>query len=261
MLSRTNFVNSFDTASSAGAIPSPIGSLPGTLGHKVFWFQPQGGPTLSTCLGGIFGSGGGTISTAITYGSATFARFRRALSTTTAAINQPSGIIQTYARYARSSTGGFEAQFIFGVEGTQAAGHGVFCGMSTNVAAIASADITTQLNCIGVGFTSVDAAGATWSIVNNDNAGAATMTPIVGMTRSSTTGYRMTISLPPGDAANPTIAVYDAVTGAVILTPTIISSNLPVTGTALAPGIVGYTGASTTALITTMADCYVVTYY
>lgn len=260
MLSRTNFVNSFDTASSAGAIPSPIGSLPGTLGHKVFWFQPLGGTTLGTNLGGTV-TGAGTISTAITPGSASYPRFRRALSTSAAAINSASGIFQSYARYARSSTGGFEAQFIFGVEGVQTAGHGAFCGFSPNVAAIASADITTQVNCIGVGFTAADAAGAVWSIVSNDNTGAATMTPITGMTRSSTTGYRMTISMLPGDAANATIAVWDAVSGAQILAPTVISSNLPVTGTALSPGIHAYTGAATAAIITSMADIYVSTYY
>ena len=236
-----------------GAVPTPLGSF-----KHVFYWTPLGGNTVSGgALGGAF-TGQTTISTAITFGATTASRFRRALSTTTAAINQPSGLFQSYARYARAdSNGGWDAQIIFSVEGTHAAGHGVFCGFSPNVTALSSADITTQVNCIGVGFTAADAANANWSIVYNDGSGAATMTPIVGMARSNTAIYRMRISLPRGATAQPTIAVYDAISNATYLAPTTLSSNLPAANTALSPGIHGYTGASSTALVTAMTSIYV----
>lgn len=255
MLNSVSALNqSIPDAASAGAIGNPVSSY-----KNVFWFQPLGGTTLGTNLGGTM-TGNTTLSTAITQGGANINRFRRSLSTTTAAINQPSGIYQSYARYARGSTGGFEAQFVFGVE-THAAGHGVFCGMSTNTSALASADITALVNCVGVGFTAADAAGADWSIFHNDAAGVATKTPIAGMPRSSTTPYVLRISCPMGADANATVSVMNALTGAVILAPTLLTTDLPANNAALAPGIQGYTGASTTALVTSMASVYVETMY
>lgn len=252
MLALTSpLTNGVPSAAATGAIPNPVASY-----KNVFWFQPLGSTTLGPNLGGTV-TGATTVSTAVTPGSATFNQKRRALSTTTAAINQASGIYQSYARYARSSTGGFEAQFVFSVEGTQATGHGVFCGMSTQTSAATTADMTTLVNCVGVGFTAADAAGADWSLFYNDASGAATKTTITGMTRSSTTGYLMSISCPKGATADITISVYNAVSGAVILAPTVLNTNLPAADTALSPGIFGYTGASTTALVTTMASIYI----
>lgn len=258
MLAGSSLLNSV----SGQPTPRSIGAVDGPLGAayaNTFWWQPIGGSTITPLLGGSL-SGNTTLSTAMTFGSATFARYRRALSTSSNAINQPAGFYQSYSRYSRSTTGGWESQFVFSTE-SQAAGHGVFVGFSTQITAIATADMTTLTNCVGVGYTAADAVGADWSIFNNDGSGAAVKTPITGMTRSSSTGYRMTISCPADANPSVTITIYNAVSGAIVLAPTVISSELPAINTAIAAGAQGYTGASTTGLIVGLASMYITTTY
>ncbi len=244
------------SAQSAGAVPSPtttgIGSLP-----AVFWFQPAGGTTL-TAVGGVLNSSGAgaTVSTAITPASATIGRFRRALNTSSAVAGNAASLLTTYTRWYRGTNGGFEAQIVFGNE-SNVTGHGTFVGMSTLVAALTSADTTTLVDCVGVGYTAADASAGTWSLMHNDNSGAATRIAIPGMTRSTTDGYILNISCPKGASANITVSIYNLVTGAVILTPTTLTSNLPTANTALSVGVHGHNGAIASSVVVSSPSIYI----
>lgn len=242
-------------SSVAGLVPSPL-SVGGAQGiTKVYWAQPIGG-TAQGALGGS-NSATGTVSTAVTPGSANFGRFRRTVITSAAGAGSSGSSYTGYARWARGSTGGFEAQLVFGLATANTTGYSAFAGFSQLTAGLTATDITTLLNMVGVGFDAADLSSGTWSLYYNDGAGAATKTPIVGMTRNTTDGFIMKMSCPKGAASNITVSIFNAVSGAVVLAPTVLSSNLPTANVPMAIGVHSYNGAIAAACAIQYNDLYV----
>lgn len=256
MLNYASPVNaSYASASSAGALPNPVAGAGGGSLPAVFWMQPYGGTTISPQLGGALGATG-TVSTTIAAAGADFTRFRRTRITGAAGAGSSGSIYVSYGRWFRGANGGFEGQLVFGV-GSNATGYGAFAGFSTLLTGMTTADVSTLTDCVGVGFSAGDANTGVWKLVHNDASGAATITDIPGMTRSSTAGYVLRVSCPKGASSNITVSINDVVTGAVILTPTVLSSNLPTTNTTLSIGVHSYNGAIAASTIVDAASMYV----
>lgn len=244
------------SATGVGAVINPITN--GINIPSVFWAQPVGGTTQGA-IGGAMGAGG-TVSTTINPGVANFSRFRRTRVTGTASAGNTGSMYTAYTRWFRGDGGGFDAQFIFGL-GANTTGFSSFVGMSTLTTGLTATDVTTLTNCVGVGFSAGNLNSGTWKIINNDGSGSAVPVDITGMTRSATDGYVMRLICPPGVSSNITISIYNAVTGAVILNPTVLSSDLPVAGTTLAVGVHSYNGAVASSAIIDYASIYVTCNY
>lgn len=246
---------SLTNAQGAGAVPSPFGQV--GAGKRILWLQPAGGTTIST-FGGVI-TISGTVSTSVFPGTGNnLTRWRRTIVTGAAAINAGVSILTAYTAWSRSNTSGFDAQFHFGIE-SNATGHGAFVGMSTLVANMPTATPSTALvNCVGIGFDSTDANTGTWFLLYNDGSGSCTKTAIAGMTRSTSQSYVLRITCPQGAASNITVSVINATTKESILAPTVLTTNLPVANTTLAPGVHMRTdGVLTTAPVISAASIYV----
>ena len=230
-------------------MPNPVDG-----GPSILYFLPVGGTTLSTFGGAI--SGSTTVSTAITPGSSNFGKFRRARGTSAAAINSPGAMTTGYTRWFRGAGGGFDAYFQFGL-GANTLGNSAFVGFSTLIAGLTLADPTTLTDCFGIGFVSTDAAAGTWYIINNDSSGVATKTAITGMTRTTGAGYNMRIVCPDGASSNITIIITDALTNAIVLPATTITTDLPTANTLMAIGAHSCSGTVTTASVMDVSKIYV----
>jgi hypothetical protein len=237
------------TSASVGAIPNPVDG-----GAYVFYFQPVGGTTLSTVGGAITGST--TVSTAITPGSSNFGKFRRARGTSASSINSPGAMTTAYTRWFRGAGGGFDAYFQFSL-GANTTGNSAFVGFSTLIAGLTLSDPTTLTDCAGIGFVSTDASTSTWFIINNDSSGVATKTAITGMTRTTGAGYNMRITCPDGASSNITLIITDALTNAIVLPATAISTNLPTANTLMSIGAHTCSGSTSTASVIDVSRIYV----
>lgn len=239
-----------------GAMPSPTAVGAGSL-PAVFWFQPVSSTSLSA-IGGIMNVAGtgATASTSITPAGANINRFRRTLNTSSAVAGNAASIMTTYTRWFRGTNGGFDAQIVFATE-SNTTGHGAFVGFSTLTAALTSADTTTLTNCIGVGYSAADLSTGTWNLQYNDASGSASRIAIPGMTRSTTDGYVLRISCPKGAASNITVSISNLLTGATILTPTVITTDLPAADTLMSVGVHAHNGAIASSVIVSSPSVYV----
>jgi hypothetical protein len=222
---------------------------------NVFYGTPVGGSTNLAMVGGAIVSTG-TITTAIVPGAANYTRFRRTRMTGTAVGGNAAADQMGYTRWFRGDNGGFDALIQFG-QAVDTTGYSAFVGMSTLTVALAAVDPTTFLNCVGVGYTSTDAAGGTWFLIYNDGAGTATKTAITGMTRDATSGYNLRITCPPGASANITVTITNAHTGAVILPATVLTTDLLASGTTVGVGVNQYNGAVAASAVMDVSRIYV----
>lgn len=243
--------------------PADIGAMPNPLidNSSVFYFQPVGGNTLGPFLGGSMSSAG-TVTTAITPSATTYGRLRRARSTSASAVNSSGAMYTGYTRWFRGDNGGWDAYIQFGLS-ANTTGHAAFVGLGPNTAGttFTNTEATAIINCVGLGFDTTDSSTGTWFILYNDGSGTATKTTATNMTRNITNGYDLRITCPPGTLTNITISVVDALTKAVVVAPTELSTNLPTLATALALNVMTHSGSTSTASAIDLSKVYITCNY
>lgn len=252
-----NILSTTEQADGSHALNVVMAQLP-MRDSQVYYACPVGGSTNMVVVGGTLVSTG-TVTTGMTPASATYARIRRTRVTGSAVAGNAAAEQMGYVRWYRGTNGGFDAFVQFG-QAADATGFSAFVGFSTLTAAMATADPTTFLNCVGVGYTSADAAGGTWFLINNDGSGVATKTAITGMTRDTTTGYNMRITCPAGASSTITVTITNAHTGASILSTT-LTTDLPAVDTAMSIGANQYNGAVASAATMDVSRIYVSSLY
>lgn len=214
--------------------------------NKVAFVIPNGGDTTVSTVGlALTATGTATAAAAAATNRYTWMRKIEYL-VTVAATTAVAGFYSTIANFARGTgtDGGFHYVCRFGpATGVTTASRRLFVGMAASVAAPTDVAPNTLVNMIGVGYESTD---TNIQIMHNDGTGTATKvdTGIVKPSADRTIAYELALFAPPG-------AAYVDYQFTQLNASTIfrgrIETDLPATGTFLAPR--GYTSAGGTSSV------------
>jgi len=214
--------------------------------NKIALATPNGGDaTVSTV--GLALTATGTATAAATAATNRYTWIRKIeYLVTVAATTAVAGFYSTIANFARGTgtDGGFHYVCRFGpATGVTTATRRLFVGMAASVAAPTDVGPSTLVNVIGVGYENTD---TNIQIIHNDGAGTATRvdTGIVKPSADRTIAYELALFAPPG-------AAYVDYQFTQLNASTIfrgrIETDLPATGTFLAPR--GYVSAGGTSSV------------
>lgn len=225
--------------------------------HPAFhtWGAFIGGPATASAVGFAAATVTGT-GAAGGFSSASRAQStKRTVITSAAAINSSTGMRGSSANLWRGNAaglGGFTAVFNFSLSAVDATNSKGFIGVtSTSDLPAASNPSATALAAFGISF---DPAQTTWRSITNVAAGTATVADLgANFPVSTNVAYELVLFCAP-NSANIIFSLTNLDTGN-NATDT-VSSNLPASGTFLAPQAVLNTGAGTSAIAIDVASIY-----
>ena len=218
--------------------------------NKVAFANPNGGDTTVATVG-LALTATGTATAAATAATNRYKWIRKVeYLVTVAATTAVAGFHSAIANFARGTgaDGGFHYVCRFGpATGVASANRRLFVGMSNLLVAPTDVNPSTLLNMIGVGYDSAD---TNIQIMHNDGAGAATKvdTGIVKPSADRTIAYELALFSPPG--ASYVDYQFTQLNASTTFRGR-ISTDLPATGTFLAPR--GYTSVGGTSSVTGLA--------
>ena len=214
--------------------------------NKVAFAVPNGGDTTVATVG-LALTAVGTATTAATAATNRYTWIRKIeYLVTVANTGAVAGFYSTIANFARGTgtDGGFHYVCRFGpATGVTTSTRRLFVGMAASVAAPTDIGPSTLVNVIGVGYENTD---TNVQIIHNDGAGTATKvdTGIVKPSADRTIAYELALFAPPGAAY---VDYQFTQLNASTTFRGRISTDLPATGTFLAPR--GYASAGGTSSV------------